>query len=293
MSDVAFLEILSLIAVTLNIVYLSKHVKGLQAHELSDWDKVTAIGTVIIAVIAVIGFVSSLDRSGDLPLLLILLGVISALAIQYVLNFKHLVRMYDNKSAYKFENLLNDVKKTYWGLAVSHGLFSTRFSDVEKVVSMLKDSVSFRILIVNPSPNKGSASENGEPEFLKWSQGKIIPRGPEGTIETVLGRFKQDIGAKLTPEILRQENLEEFDWRRRFEVKLYNLPITHTMIIIDRKEKNAKIQLEPYLYLPHASSTPIFIIEKRKRRKVFDAFVSSFENAWNDERTIPVSWDSL
>jgi hypothetical protein len=193
------------------------------------------------------------------------------------------VRMYDNKFEYKFENLLNDVKKTYWGLAVSHDLFSTVSERNDKIVAMLKDGISFRILLINPAPKKG------EPEFLKLSQREIIPVGAEGTVEVTLKRFKDDIGGKLTPEKLELERLENFDWTKRFEVKLYNKPITHTMIIID----HAKIQLEPYLYLPQAGATPIFIIENSKRPEVFKKLEESFEATWNDSRTHPVSWDSL
>lgn len=144
---------------------------------------------------------------------------------------------------------------------------------------MIKAGKSFRFLIINSKPNRSTNTEK-YPEFFRDSQGKIIHQYLNADVEASLKRFRDDIVAKLTEEELS-----------RLDVREYNLPITHTMTIINPDSDNAKIQFEVFHYVPREGAQPVFVIEREKHPEVFKNLLQSFENAYN--QATPVQWEKL
>jgi hypothetical protein len=193
---------------------------------------------------------------------------------------KEYVLMYQSRDVGNMGELLKRVKHTYWSLAVTQQEASRALSPI--IVKMIrKENKSFRFLLVNPNPN----SQDGvkEPEFFKEAQGRTIHTGLDNDIPSILSRMKNDIFAEL---------LKEGDVSK-FEVKEYNLPITHTMIIVDAAEPDAFIRFESFTYAAWEGATPIFVIEKAKQPEVFENLLKSFTNAWDAKNTIPIDWNKL
>ncbi len=188
----------------------------------------------------------------------------------------NLVEMYDNRHSTPLASLLQDVVDKYWSLAVTQTSASTALS--KTIVNMIKQGKAFRFPIINSKPN---AQGNGkEPEYFKESQGKTLHMYITSNVETALKRFRDDIVANLAPTEMAL-----------FDVKEYNLPITHTMIIIDPDRPNAKIRFEPFTYVPREGATPVWVVEKAKHPEVFKNLLESFEMAYKQAK--PIDWNSL
>ena len=142
------------------------------------------------------------------------------------------------------------------------------------ILDMIKQGKKFRLLIINPAPKAG------DPKFFEDSQGKIIHYGlvpiPKGTLE----RFKHGIVVKLAE-----------DEKTRFDVREYNLPITHTMIVIDPNSPDAKIHFEVLHYVAVEGTQPVFVIERAKDSVVFQNLIKSFENAY--DKATPIDWKNV
>ena len=185
------------------------------------------------------------------------------------------VRMYDARSDVNIEELTKGTKKEYWSLAITQQMASKELSPT--IVRMVKAGIKFKFLFINPNPNRDGGKE---PEYLKLSERGIVAGLLQDEAENSLKRFHE--------VVFKQLNEEE---RRGLEVRLYNLPLTHTMIIIDQDQPDAKIQFEAFTYYAVVGKVPVFIVEKSRRLETFQNLLKSFQIAW--DRARPVEWEKL
>lgn len=202
-------------------------------------------------------------------------------AIPQVEQSRYNVMMYKSRSEIKIEDLLDKVKDKYWSLAVTQ--IKASMSLAPSIVKMIEEGKSFRFLIINAQPDRPMSVP--QPEYFKDSQGKIIHNFMNYEPKSTLQRFKADIVDKLVHKLTPSELVA------RFDVREYNLPITHTMIIIDPDTPNAKIHFEVFHYVPVEGKQPVFIIEKTEHPEVFEILLQSFKNAY--DRATPIDWEKL
>lgn len=190
------------------------------------------------------------------------------------------VRVYKSRNDVDLEELLKEVKNKYWSLAVTQ--HKAPMSLAPTIIKMIKEGINFRFLIINSQPNRDSDNKaKEEPEYFRDSQGTILHKHIDTDPDRTLKRFQDEIVAKLSSDELL-----------RLDVRKYNLPITHTMIIIDPdSDTNAKIQVEVFHYVAIEGKQPVFIIEKTKHPEVFRTLLESFENAY--KKATPINWGKL
>ena len=146
---------------------------------------------------------------------------------------------------------------------------------------MIQAGKTVRLLLADPDPNKNNPMGK-EPEFVKLCVNKITAQNVPKEIENSLHDLHDRIYKELSPSE-----------RERFDVRLYNLPPLHTMIIIDQGEPDAWIQLESFGFKPDPTHAPLFIIEKAKYPDTFAYLLASFNYVWDEKKnrlSKPVPW---
>lgn len=178
---------------------------------------------------------------------------------------------------------LDVAKEEYWSLAITQHTASR--SLIPTIVKMVEAGKIFKFLIINSEPSPG------EPTFFKDSEGKILHKFIDSDPKKNLQRMRDGIVTRLKDK----KTLTDAEISKRFQVREYNLPITHTLIIIDPNSKASKgwAQLEVFHYVPIEGDQLVFKVEEAKHPDEFAILKQDFENAWNHESTHPVDWDKL
>jgi hypothetical protein len=118
-----------------------------------------------------------------------------------------------------------------------------------------------RILICDPNSKLMEPIEN-----------LVDSRNTSQRIEGTLGMLQQ----------MRESiKLSEKD-KHNLEIRTYDVIPTHSMIILDPATDSIGVmQIEPYAYETAQEERGIFMILKRKQKKLFEVYSRAFNNMWN------------
>jgi len=264
---------MNIVAIITAYEYISRYGFALQSTETSFW--------FVLAMAIVTGSSSTVGYLFHSWRLRKKTGIPSPPTLAPILNPQEHARMYRNRYEVNLEEVLRGVNSQFWNLSVMVEKISKDLAPT--IVRMIKDARNekrFRFLIIDETPNRNPPDGQKEPEFYRISQGLILHTQIDGNVEHSLKRFKEAVVDTLNPTE-----------RKKLEVRLYNLPITHTMIVIDPEGENARIHFEPFTYAAREGAAPVFIVELAKHPEVFKDLLESFQKAW--DRASLVDWDRL
>lgn len=158
-------------------------------------------------------------------------------------------------------DLLGSVKKSLTVIAVECNLFwEEQRNRLSKMIE--EKDIDFKFLLLDP-----------ESDLHKLQTHKIIDSNPE-RIKDSLRKF-QEI----------KNSLSESD-KEKLEIRTYNLPPLYTMIVIDENSEDAKIQVEPYIYMAKIRDKIVFIIPK-KESKFFNSYRTSYRYILKNSKPYP------
>ncbi len=150
---------------------------------------------------------------------------------------------------------LDEVKTEVSVLAVDGGSFAeSNFERIKKRIN--ENDVSFTFLLLNSSS-----------EILTKAEGTLLSPKAKIGIESQLERFKQIhnmLGNKTN----------------KLEIRIYDLPVVHSMFIIDPKTDNGKMVVEYYEYKTEPRDKINIILTKKNNPKFFEFFYSKYKYVW-------------
>jgi hypothetical protein len=59
---------------------------------------------------------------------------------------------------------------------------------------------------------------------------------------------------------------------------------THTLIITNPREDSGIMQIEPYPYATDREDRRVFRISKKKQKRLFEVYLTSYERMWEDAK---------
>lgn len=155
---------------------------------------------------------------------------------------------------------LDDVKTEVCVLAVDGGSFAeSNFERIKKRIN--QDDVSFTFLLLNPSS-----------DVLPKAEGTLLSPEAKIGIESQLKRFKnirKELGNKMS----------------KLEIKTYDLPIVHSIFIIDPKTNDGKMTVEYYEYKTEPRDKINVILTKKDNPELFEQYYNSYKYIFENSKT--------
>lgn len=218
------------------------------------------IAAVVVLLAIVGGPIIALSQT-DTLLLIIVVGLISLVVLYFIKKElkKREGLQVKSREDISIHDLLGDVKTSITVIAVSCNLFwEEQRNRINKMIE--EKDIDFKFLLLDPKS-----------DLNKLHTHKIIDSTPE-RIKDSLRKF-QEI----------KNSLSESN-KGKLEIRTYNLPPLYTMIIIDENSEDAKIHVEPYIYMVKIRDKIVFIIPKKKCKDIFNSYYTSYKHILDNSK---------
>lgn len=95
------------------------------------------------------------------------------------------------------------------------------------------------------------------------------------------GTINQIKGTLAMLEKIKNDN-EVSDYKSNLKIRKYNTFPTYTIIIVDRKDKDGFMLIEPYAYKITQEERKVFKIDRKNNNELFKTYETSFLRMWNE-----------